>query len=212
MPSAHTPLGICIDRESDINLYLHSSEEDMKAHLLTAATILVVSAVLIALATSAPAAPTPAASASGTPLGPVDTYFVTQTSLGTPFQVDAGRVALAKGTTQAIRSYADLMVSSHITVNDALLAVLKNKAPVPPPTLLKAAYATTVSTLQHESGSTLDADYVRGQVNYQKANASLYEYEIANGTDPDLKAFAQETLPKIQDHLARALKLQAAEK
>jgi putative membrane protein len=184
----------------------------MKVLLLTAATILVLSAVLIPLATSAPAAPTPAAGASGTPLGPADTYFVTQTSLGTPFQVDAGRAALAKGTTQAIRNYADLMVSSHITVNDALLAVLKNKAPVPPPTLLKAAYATTVSTLQHESGSTLDADYVRGQVNYQKANAALYEYEIANGTDPDLKAFAQETLPKIQDHLARALKLQAAEK
>jgi predicted outer membrane protein len=119
----------------------------MKVHLLTALTILVLSAALIPFATSAPAARKLAASESGTPLGPDDTYFVTQTSLGTPFQVDAGRVALAKGATQAIRTYADLMVSSHITVNDALLAVLKNKAPVPPPTLLKAAYATTVSTL-----------------------------------------------------------------
>jgi putative membrane protein len=182
----------------------------MKVLLLTAATILGVCAILILLTTSVPAAPTSAASASGTPLGPTDTYFVTQTSLGTPFQVDAGRVAEAKGTTQAIRSYADLMVSSHITVNDALLAVLKNKTPVPPPTLLKAAYATMVSTLQHESGQALDTDYVRGEVNYQKGNAALYEYEIANGTDPDLKAFAQETLPKIQDHLARALRLQAA--
>jgi putative membrane protein len=182
----------------------------MKALLLTVATILVLSAVLIPLVTSAPAAQISTANPSGTPLGPVDTYFVTQTSLGTPFQVDAGRVAEAKGTTQAIRSYADLMVSSHITVNDALLAVLKNKAPVPPPTLLKAAYATMVSTLQNEGGQTLDTDYVRGQVNYQKGNAALYEYEIANGTDPDLKAFAQDTLPKIQDHLARALKLQTA--
>ena len=184
----------------------------MKVLLLTAATILGVSAIFLALVTSAPAAQAPAASAPGASLGPADTYFVTQTSLGTPFQVDSGRLAETKGTTQAIRSYAELMVSSHITVNDALLAVLKNKAPAPPPTLLKAAYATTVSTLQHESGSTLDADYVRGQVNYQKGNTALYEYEIANGTDPDLKVFAQETLPKIQDHLARALKLQAAEK
>jgi putative membrane protein len=55
----------------------------------------------------------------------------------------------------------------------------------------------------------LAPDNVRGQVNYQKANADLYQYEISNGTDSDLKAFAQETLPKIQDHLARALKLQA---
>ena len=180
----------------------------MKVLLLTAATILGVCAVLILLTTSVPAAQTSAASASGLPLGPVDTYFVTQTSLGTPFQVDSGRLAEARGTTQAIRSYAELMVSSHVTVNNALLAILNNKPPVPPPTLLKAAYATMVSSLQHERGETLDADYVRGQVNYQRGNTALYEYEIANGTDPDLKAFAQETLPKIQDHLARALKLQ----
>jgi putative membrane protein len=85
--------------------------------------------------------------------------------------------------------------------------ILRRKPPVPPPTLLKAAYAIMIETLQHETGQTFDADYVRGQVNYQKANSALYQYEIANGSDPDLKAFAQQTLPKIQDHLARALKL-----
>jgi putative membrane protein len=158
----------------------------------------------------ATAAQPPAANPSGTVLGPVDTYFVTQTSLGTPFQVDAGRVAETGTTSQAIRDYADLMVSSHIAVNNALEAVLKTKSATPPPTLLKAAYATMVSTLRHEQGKTLDAGYVRGQVNYQYANAALYKYEIAYGSDPDLKVFAQETLPKIEDHLERALKLQGA--
>jgi len=180
----------------------------MKALLLVGVNALGLAVVLLIFSISAPAAQT-AASVPGAPLGPADTYFVTQTSLGTPFQVDSGRLAENKGTTQAIRGYAELMVSSHVAVNNALLAILKKKAPVPSPTLLKAAYATMVSTLEHESGQTLDADYVRGQVNYQRANTALYEYEIANGTDPDLKAFAQETLPKIQDHLARALKLQS---
>ena len=83
-----------------------------------------------------------------------------------------------------------------------------NKAPVPPPTLLKAAYRTIISTLEDERGQRFDADYVRGQVNYQKANAALYRYEIDSGSDPDLRAFAQQTLPKIQDHLERALKLE----
>lgn len=141
-------------------------------------------------------------------LGPADTYFVTQTALGTPFQTDSGRLAQKKGGTEAIRSYGELMVSSHITVNDALEAILKRKGSVPPPTLLKAAYATTIATLEEEKGQRFDAEYVRGQVNYQKANAALYQYEIDNGTDPDLKAFAQQTLPKIQDHLERALKLE----
>ncbi len=180
----------------------------MKALSLAAVTGLGLAVVLLVFTMSAPAAQT-ATSVPGAPLGPADTYFVTQTSLGTPFQVNSGRLAENKGTTQAIRGYAELMVSSHVAVNNALLAILKKKAPVPPPTLLKAAYATMVSTLEHESGQRLDADYVRGQVNYQKGNTALYQYEIANGTDPDLKAFAQETLPKIQDHLARALKLQS---
>jgi len=181
----------------------------MKVLLISVAVSLGLAAILLPLMASISAAQTAATRAPSASLGPSDAYFVSQTSLGTPFQVDSGRIAEAKGTTPDIRSYANLMVSSHITVNNALLGILKNKSPAPPPTLLKAAYTTMVSTLQHESGQTLDADYVRGQVNYQNANAALYQYEISNGTDPDLKAFAQETLPKIQDHLARALKLQA---
>jgi putative membrane protein len=51
---------------------------------------------------------------------------------------------------------------------------------------------------------------VNGQVEYQKGNAALFQQEIQNGNDPDLRRFARETLPKIEDHLQRALKLAAA--
>jgi putative membrane protein len=51
---------------------------------------------------------------------------------------------------------------------------------------------------------------VEGQVDYQKGNAALFRYEIQFGADPDLKAFAQRTLPKIEDHLERASKLAKA--
>lgn len=174
-------------------------------------TFLAVGLVAVTAASTLLAVGTPQESATPTTktqLGPIDTYFVTQTSLGTPFQVDSGRLALKKGGAQAIRSYAELMVGSHIEVNQALEAILNRKHPVPPPTLLKAAYMSMISTLESEQGQRFDADYARGQVNYQKANAKLYQYEIDNGTDPDLKAFAQQTLPKIQDHLERALTLE----
>jgi len=147
-------------------------------------------------------------SATKPQLGPYDTYFVTQTSLGTPFQTDSGRIAQRKGGTEAIRSYAELMVSSHIAVNEALEKITKRKAQAPAPTLLKAAYTTILTTLATQEGQEFDADYVHGQVLYQKANALLYYHEIGNGTDPELKAFAEQTLPKIVDHLNRALKLE----
>jgi putative membrane protein len=38
----------------------------------------------------------------------------------------------------------------------------------------------------------------------------LFEQEIQNGSDPELKEFARQTLPKIVDHLQRAEKLAAA--
>jgi hypothetical protein len=112
----------------------------MKVFLPSAAATLGVSASLLVLTTTASTAQTPATNTPDPALGPSDTYFVSQTSLGAPFQVDSGRLAESKGTTQAIRSYAKLMVSSHITVNNALLGILKSKSPAPPPTLLKAAY------------------------------------------------------------------------
>jgi putative membrane protein len=174
--------------------------------LLTTAIVLFI--VMLTLAPSSPSVPKPRGAEPSAQLGPADTYFVSQTMLGTPFQIDSGHLAEAKGATAAIRSYAQLMISSHITVNNALTAILKSKGPIPPPTLLKAAYSTILSTLKQESRQTFDADYVSGQVQYQKANAALYQYELANGADKDLKAFAQQTLPRIQDHLERALKLQ----
>jgi putative membrane protein len=37
---------------------------------------------------------------------------------------------------------------------------------------------------------------------------SLLQQEIQSGTDPDVKAFAQKTLPVIQEHLRMAQQLQ----
>jgi putative membrane protein len=155
----------------------------------------------------AQAAGPPEASAS---LNAVDFNFVGQANLGAPFQIDSGRLAETKGTSVPIRSYAHLMVTSHIPVVDALNAILKQKNVTPSNTLLHGAYDAMISSLKADRGAAFDRDYVNGQVEYQKGNAALFEQEIQNGTDPDLKEFARQTLPKIVDHLQRAEKLAAA--
>jgi putative membrane protein len=143
-------------------------------------------------------------------LNAVDFNFVGQANLGAPFQVDSGRLAETKGTSAAIRSYAHLMVTSHIPVVDALNAILQRKNVAPSNTLLNGAYDAMISTLKADHGAAFDRDYVNGQVEYQKGNAALFQQEIQNGADPDLKEFARQTLPKIEDHLQRALRLVGA--
>lgn len=139
---------------------------------------------------------------------PVDYNFVAEANLGAPFQIDSGRIAEQKATTANIRDYAHLMVVTHIPVVDDLNAILKRKqTTAPPETLLQGAYEAMIASLKADTGAALDRDYVEGQVGYQRGNAALFQYEIQYGADPDLKAFAQRTLPKIEDHLERALKL-----
>jgi putative membrane protein len=142
-------------------------------------------------------------------LNAVDFNFVGQANLGAPFQVDSGRLAEAKGRSAAIRNYAHLMVTTHIPVVDALNVILKKKNITPSNTLLHGAYDAMISTLEADRHAAFDRDYVNGQVEYQKGNAALFEQEIQNGTDPDLKEFARRTLPKIVDHLHRAETLAA---
>jgi putative membrane protein len=139
----------------------------------------------------------------------VDFNFVGQANLGAPFQVDSGRLAETKGTSAAIRGYAHLMVTTHIPVVDALNVILKKNI-TPSNTLLRGACDAMISTLEADRRAAFDRDYVNGQVEYQKGNAALFEQEIQNGNDPDLKEFARQTLPKIVDHLHRAEKLAAA--
>ena len=143
-------------------------------------------------------------------LNAVDFNFVGQANLGAPFQVDSGRLAEAKGTTAAIRSYAHLMVTSHIPVVEALNAILKKKSITPSNTLLHGAYDAMIFTLKADQRAAFDRNYLNGQVDYQKGNAALFQQEIQNGSDPDLKEFARQTLPKIVDHLHRAERLAAS--
>jgi putative membrane protein len=143
-------------------------------------------------------------------LNAVDFNFVGQANLGAPFQVDSGRIAETKSTSAGIRSYAHLMVTSHIPVVDALNVILRRKNITPSNTLLHGAYDAMLFTLSADHGTAFDRNYVNGQVEYQKGNAALFQQEIQNGSDPDLRQFARETLPKIEDHLQRALKLAGA--
>jgi putative membrane protein len=168
--------------------------------------VLVPLAVGIAIAKAQTAAPAEAPAM----LNAIDYNFVGQANLGAPFQVDSGRIAETESTSAAIRSYAHLMVTSHIPVVEALDAILQRKNVTPSNTLLHGAYDAMLFTLKADHGPAFDRNYVNGQVEYQKGNAALFQQEIENGSDPDLKQFARETLPKIEDHLQRALKLAGA--
>jgi putative membrane protein len=142
-------------------------------------------------------------------LEPVD---IAQTNLGNHFQINTGKLGETHARSAAVRDYAKLMDSSHVQVENNLMALLQKMNFEPPPaTLLSGAYKGLVKILVGEQGAAFDREYVRSQLDYQHANDALYRWEIQNGSNPALKAYARETLPKIDDHMHRVEALLAAE-
>ena len=153
-----------------------------------------------------------AASSQSVQLAPVDYAFIAQTNLGNQFQIDTGKLGETHAASAAVRDYATLMDSSHVQVENNLMALLqKMKLEAPPASLVSGAYKGLVGMLGGEQGAAFDRDYVRSQLDYQHANDALYRWEIQNGSNLALKAYARETLPKIDDHLHRVEALLAAE-
>jgi putative membrane protein len=145
-------------------------------------------------------------------LAPVDYAFIPQTNLGNQFQIDTGKLGETHARSATVRDYATLMDSSHVQVQNNLVALLqKMNLELPQASLLSGAYKDLVRILAGEQGATFERDYVRSQLDYQHANDALYRWEIQNGSNPALKAYARETLPKIDDHMHRVEAIIAAE-
>jgi putative membrane protein len=164
-------------------------------------------AIFVAVARAASAGPF-----ESPQLAPVDYAFIAQTNLGNHFQIDTGKLGETHARSAAVRDYATLMDTSHVQVENNLMALLQKMNLEPPPAkLLSGAYSGLVKILAGEQGAAFDREYVRSQLDYQHANDALYRWEIQNGSNPDLKAYARETLPKIDDHMLRVEALLAAE-
>jgi putative membrane protein len=59
--------------------------------------------------------------------------------------------------------------------------------------------------LMQLSGAEFDRAYMNeAGVNSHLEAAAVYQRQVALGVDPDLKAFASRTLPRVQGHLAMA--------
>ena len=60
------------------------------------------------------------------------------------------------------------------------------------------------------SGPDLEQKYAQQMVTDHQKTVDMFQSEIQNGQDADVKDFAQKTLPTIQTHLANAKKLPGA--
>lgn len=166
--------------------------------------------------TSAPGATSPAASdnqsaaRSGngeSALADEDQDFLENAIQGSHAEIVGSQLALEKTENSDVRAFAQMMIDDHqkmVKEAEALATKKGMEAPTGP----SAMQTTEITALKALTGGAFDAMYVnRIGVASHEATVEMFEQATREAQDPEVKAMAEKTLPKLREHLehARAL-------
>jgi putative membrane protein len=141
--------------------------------------------------------------ASAQALDQQDADFAKDAAIGGRFEVDMGKTAESKGQNQAVKDFGKHMVDEHSKANDKLTAVAKDLK-LTLPSALDQKHKDTVDRLSKLSGAQFDREYIAEMVKDHQEDASQFQKQISAGKNAQLKSFASDTLPMIQQHLKMA--------
>ncbi|MBT1071405.1 DUF4142 domain-containing protein [Pelotalea chapellei] len=132
-----------------------------------------------------------------------DKKFFMEAASGGMMEVQLGQLARDKGQTQDVKDFGSRMVTDHTKANDELkqLAQQKNWTM---PTKLERKHKSMMDKMQKASGPEFDKQYMKGMVKDHTKDIEDFRKATEKVKDPDLKAWAQKTLPVLEQHLQLA--------
>jgi putative membrane protein len=144
-------------------------------------------------------APLVAAENRGT-LSEDDYEFVTKATQGGLTEVQLGQLAVEKATDPAIKDFGQKMVTEHGKANEELKALATSKNATPPMKFSRKE-DSTIADLQKVSGAEFDRAYAKVMLKDHKKDVKEFKDAAKDLKDPELKAFAEKTLPVLEEHL-----------
>lgn len=140
-----------------------------------------------------------AATASEAPL-PTDAQgFVAAASASDLYEVQAGKLAQANGTSQAVKDFGKMMEDDH-TKSSADLKAAAAKASVTVNPQLTEKQLADLEALRN-AGADFDSVYKTQQLAAHQQALSLLQGYASSGDQDALKDFAGKTAPVVQKHL-----------
>jgi putative membrane protein len=132
-----------------------------------------------------------------------DQRFVRDAAEGGMAEVELGKLAAEKGSSQDVKNFGQRMVDDHSKANDQLKQIASNEG-MTLPAKLDAKDRALKMRLSKLSGENFDRVYMENMVRDHKKDVADFQKESTNGSDTAVKQFASETLPTLQQHLQQA--------
>ena len=123
------------------------------------------------------------------------------------FEIESGRLALARSQSGVIKEFADRMVDDHTRAANRARQVLSEMGASLPPLMLEPSHQQKLDALKAVDNPRFDKAYVEAQyTEHVEAIALVREY-ARSGDSERLKALAAEALPVLQSHLEHVTRL-----
>jgi putative membrane protein len=143
--------------------------------------------------------------ACGAPSAP---EFVQKAAMSDMYEVEAGKIAAAKGQSGAVKQFGQHMVEAHSQTTAELKGIVQaDKIDVELPAKLDDKHQRMIDDLNAAHEADFDKTYAKQQVGGHEKAEELFEKYAQKGDNASLKSFAAKTLPVIKQHLAEAKKL-----
>jgi len=139
-------------------------------------------------------------------IAPLQRDFLTAAAQSSLFEIEASRVALARGGSAAVRRFAEATLRNCVSV-DTDLEQLATSVGVVLPTRLSDEFQARLAVLEQLTGGDFDRAYARN-VGVLAPEQALAEFERA--ADPDgarVQRFAANQIPALRAHLAQGRRL-----
>lgn len=126
--------------------------------------------------------------------------FVNQAASGGLFEVQSSELALQKSQDANVQEFAKQMITDHTANNQELIATAQAEGPTVP-TQISSPQAELMQTIQGAEGDAFDTAYVQAQTTAHETAVTLYQTYAQGGDNQALVAYAQKSLPALQQHL-----------
>jgi predicted outer membrane protein/sporulation protein YlmC with PRC-barrel domain len=136
--------------------------------------------------------------------------FVREAANSGMFEIQSSQLAEQKAHDPRIKQFGQQMVQDHTNADNQLKAIAQKDKNLQVPDSLDQEHQQKLQQLQEANGTQFDQLYARMQLDAHQKAVSLFQNFAQSGDDPQLKQFAQKTLPALEQHLQMAQTLPEA--
>ncbi len=145
--------------------------------------------------------------ASSGQLSSHDTTFVNQAAEHGQAEVRLGQLFVQNAQNQSLKDYGQRLIDDHNRLNQQLTQLAAQKG-VTVPTAVDMHRQRELDHLASLSGKDFDEKALKDSIRDHERDIRTFQDAAQNSQDPDVKAFAQQALPILQDHLNQARQLE----